>query len=226
MWSAVPALAGAAESPPTASARIDAQRRPVVSHIAITEAGSARQPAHPFWEAAGARSLSLVAVTPACRAATAKVNQLKDEIEKASRNLKNVNVTNVAGVVNETRKRQLERRLAQLRAALAKALETKKAACPPTLSAYDGTYSGRFPGTALDFSFKVANGVITGDVTGRIADAKSGNAVGAKASFAGAECGAATLHFDGTAGTATSLGPVTCTMAGLKATGTLTARRR
>jgi len=163
--------------------------------------------------------------TPACQAAIAQFKQVTQEIAKANANLKNVNITNSSGVVNEPRKKQLETRLTRLKAELVKALTAKSANCGPNLSAYDGNYAGTFPGTQIGFSFSVANGVISGDLGGHIADAKTGDAGDVTSQFPDANCGTVTLHFSPTAGTATSRGQVTCRLAGKQATGTLTARR-
>ncbi len=164
--------------------------------------------------------------TPACQAATAQYKQVAQEIAKANANFKNVNITNSSGVVNEPRKKEITARLARLKAQLEKALAAKTAACGPSLSAYDGTYAGNFPGTQIAFTFTVANGVISGDLGGHIADTKTGNAGDVTSQFPDANCGTNTLHFDSQKGTATSRGEVTCHLAGSARTGVLAAQRR
>lgn len=109
---------------------------------------------------------------------------------------------------------------------LAQALTAKSEACGSNLSEYDGIYAGTFPGTQFADTFTVANGVISGDLGGHIADAKTGNAGDVTSQFPDANCGTATLHFDAKAKTATSRGEVTCHLGGATRTGVLIAQRR
>lgn len=161
----------------------------------------------------------------ACSAAKAKVAATQHLIAVLQKQL--ANVTSVAGVVNPTRKAQIDTQLARDRAQLVKDQAAQAAACGSDLASFDGTYSGNVPGTNIKLTFTVQKGVVNGDLSNRPPlanlDAKTGN-VSVVSTFPGLSCGTFTLHFDGK-GTATAR-QVTCTFAGQTGTDNFVAFRQ
>ena len=159
----------------------------------------------------------------ACAAANKRIAYDLSEIAKAE---KSKAFHNRDASIEATRLRQLNQRIAQLNADIAKANVIKKKACVEA-SSYDGTYSGVFPGTTITITFTVTNGAVSGDLNNnpplKNLDPKTGN-VYVKASFLDADCGTPLLHFDLAAKTATGKN-VTCKLSGLSRTGDFVARR-
>jgi len=158
--------------------------------------------------------------SPACAAAKKRIAYDNAEITKANKN-KNF------GTQSAVRTRQLDTRIARLRADLILANAAKTKACGADVSAYDGTYSGIFPGTTITITFTVTNGAVSGDLTNtpplKNLDPTTGN-VYVKANFLDADCGTPLLHFNLAAKTATGKN-VTCKLSGLSRTGDFVARK-
>lgn len=101
--------------------------------------------------AGSAVALARTPQSPGCLAALKKVAYAQTVVERLKANLRNPNITSVAGRVNPARKHQLETQLARMNAQLRAALAEKAKACTPTdtqttstatAASFDGTYSG------------------------------------------------------------------------------------
>ncbi|MGD0715660.1 MAG: hypothetical protein ABSB24_15955 [Gaiellaceae bacterium] len=164
--------------------------------------------------------------SPACTAAKNRVANDERGIAKANKNLA---FKNPHKDIEAIREKQLNRQIARLQADLVVAKAAQHKACgtsAPSLSAYDGTYSGMFG--RIGITFTVANGIISGDLLNpsplRAMDPKTGIAW-AQANFVGADCDTFAVQFNAAAGTAT-VTDLKCTLSGQTETHTVVAARK
>lgn len=133
--------------------------------------------------AGGTVALAAKPPSPGCQAALKKVAYAQTMVLRLQANLRNPNVTSVAGVVNPTRKRQIELQLARMKAQLRSALAEKANACATkaqttsagaSITSFDGTYTGAlsYQATSPDIgslsgstgiTFTVSNGSLQGN---------------------------------------------------------------
>ena len=168
--------------------------------------------------------------SPACLKATHWVAVDQSMIQRLGTQTDNTN-PNGKKAVNPTRRHQIAVRRAELQADLVKARAAKKKACANepkvwTLADYNGNYAGRLDGTNFDkLAFTVTDGVVAGDLVSTAPlDPATGN-VTVQASFAGADCGTATLHINPATGEAKTTATVTCHLGGQQASGEIIAQR-
>jgi len=165
----------------------------------------------------GALAATAHAGTPsaACLAAKQKVAYTQTEINKANANLKNINITSAAGVVNPTRKKQLELRLKRLQADMKAAKAAQAKACKTNavdLAAYNGNYGVNYGKFSL--AFQVKDGNVSGDLVSTAPLNPETGLVTVQVQFAGAQCAAVTLKIDPKTWKVESTAAVKCTLPG------------